>query len=305
MLSLYHDWPKSELHLHLEGSIEPQTLRELNPATTLEEARARYRYEDFPAFIRSYLWAIGHLTGPEHYGLIARRLLERLEREGVRYAEITVSAGVILWRGQEFPPVYEALQAEAERSPVQVRWVLDAVRQWGAEEARRVVKLAAERLGRGVVAFGIGGDELRGPVQWFGDVFREAKDAGLHLTIHAGETAGPESVRDAVRLGAERIGHGIRAADDPALLAHLRDHDIPLEICISSNVATGAVRCLEEHPIRRIFDAGVPILLGTDDPAMFHTTLEREFELAARQFGFTEAELERVARNGFQYAFRE
>jgi aminodeoxyfutalosine deaminase len=305
MLSLYHDWPKSELHLHLEGSIEPQTLRELNPATTLEEARARYRYEDFPAFIRSYLWAIGHLTGPEHYGLIARRLLERLEREGVRYAEITVSAGVILWRGQEFPPVYQALQAEAERSPVQVRWVLDAVRQWGAEEARRVVKLAAERLGRGVVAFGIGGDELRGPVQWFGDVFREAKDAGLHLTIHAGETAGPESVWDAVRLGAERIGHGIRAADDPALLAHLRDHDIPLEICISSNVATGAVRCLEEHPIRRIFDAGVPILLSTDDPAMFHTTLEREFELAARQFGFTEAELERVARNGFQYAFRE
>ncbi len=303
MRSPYRDWPKAELHLHLEGSIEPQTLRELNPATTLEEARAHYRYEDFPAFIRSYLWAIGHLNGSADYALVLRRLLERLEREGVRYTEITLSAGVILWRGQEFAPVYDALEAEAARSPVTVRWVLDSVRQWGVAEARKVVKLAAERVGHGVVAFGIGGDEQRGPVELFGEVFREAKAAGLHLTIHAGETVGAESVWGAVKLGAERIGHGIRAVDDPELLVWLREHDVPLEICVSSNVATGAVPRLEEHPIRRIFEAGVPIVLGSDDPAMFHTTLEHEYELAAAQFGFSEEELRQIAANGFQYAF--
>ncbi len=303
MLSFYHDWPKAELHLHLEGSIEPWTLRELNPATTIEEARQHYVYEDFVGFIHSYLWAIGHLTEPAHYALVARRLLERLAREGVRYAEITVSAGVILWRNQEFAPIYDALEAEAAQSKVRVRWVLDAVRQWGVEEARKVLRLAAERVGKGVIAFGIGGDESRGPAEWFADVFHAAREAGLHLTIHAGETVGPESVWSALKGGAERIGHGISAASDPALLAHLREQGIPLEICISSNVATGSVRSLEEHPVRRIFDAGVPIVLGTDDPAMFHTTLEREYELAAQRFGFGETELQAIAQNGFRYAF--
>jgi adenosine deaminase/aminodeoxyfutalosine deaminase len=303
MKTYYSALPKAELHLHLEGSIEPETLSELNPSTTLEEARSRYRYADFPAFIQSYLWAIRHLNQPEDYALITRRLLERLERQQVRYAEITLSAGVILWRGHEFAPVFDAIHRETEGSPVRVRWVFDSVRQWGIEPARKVLRLAAERTNLGVVAFGIGGDETLGPVEWFGDVFREAKDAGLHLTVHAGETVGAESVWGAVRLGAERIGHGIRAAEDPELLAYLRENHIPLEICISSNVCTGAVKSLAEHPVRRIYAAGVPIVLGTDDPAMFHTTLEREYEIAAREFGFTDKELERIVENGFKYAF--
>jgi adenosine deaminase/aminodeoxyfutalosine deaminase len=299
----YRELPKAELHLHLEGSIEPETLRELDPGLDLEAARARYEYADFQAFIQSYIWAIGHLTAPEHYGLIARRLLERLHRQNVRYAEITVSAGVILRRGHDFAAVFDAIQAEAERSPVAVGWILDVVRQWGPEPARDVVRIASERVGCGVVAFGIGGDEVAGPVEWFGDLMREARDAGLRLTIHAGETAGPESVWNAIRLGAERIGHGIRAADDPALLAHLAERKIPLEICISSNVCTRAVASLGEHPVRRIYDAGVPIVLGTDDPAMFHTNLEREYDLAAREFRFTDEELCGIVENGFRYAF--
>lgn len=294
----YRELPKAELHLHLEGSIEPETLCELGAATP-----APYEYTDFQGFIQAYIWTVGHLKAPEHYGLVARRLLERLERENVVYAEITVSAGVILKRGQDLPAVCDAIQAEAERSPVQVGWILDAVRQWGPEPARDVVRLAAERVGRGVVAFGIGGDEVAGPVEWFGDQMREAREAGLRLTIHAGETAGAESVANAVRLGAERIGHGIRAADNPALLAHLAEREIPLEICISSNVCTRAVASLAEHPVRRIYDAGVPIVLGTDDPAMFHTTLAREYDLAASQFGFTDDELRGIVENGFRYAF--
>ena len=166
-----------------------------------------------------------------------------------------------------------------------------------------MARLAAERVDRGTIAFGIGGDEVAGPVEWFGDVFRFALDSGLHLTVHAGESAGPESVWGAVRLGAQRIGHGIRAADDPKLLEHLRERDVPLEVCISSNVATRVVRRLSEHPVRRIYDAGVPMVLASDDPAMFHTTLTREYELAAREFGFTDAELAGIVENGFRYAF--
>jgi len=303
MPNSYRDLPKTELHLHLEGSVEPETLCELNPSLTIEEVRARYEYSDFLGFIQSYKWLIEHLNKPEDYALIARRTLQRLASENVRYAEVTISAGLVLWRGQEFAPIYDALEAEAAAAPVEVRWILDATRQWGVEHAWSVARLAAERVERGVIAFGIGGDEVGGPVEWFGDVFRFALDAGLHLTVHAGESAGPESVWGAVRLGAQRIGHGIRAADDPALLEHLRERDIPLEVCISSNVETRVVRCLSEHPVRRIYDAGVPMVLASDDPAMFHTTLTREYELAAREFGFTDGELAGIVENGFRYAF--
>jgi len=305
MPNSYRDLPKTELHLHLEGSVEPETLCELDPSLTLEEVRARYEYADFAGFIQSYKWLIQHLNKPEDYALIARRTLARLESENVRYAEITLSAGLVLWRGQEFAPIYDALQAVAEASPVQVRWILDATRQWGVEHTWAVVRLAAARVDRGTIAFGIGGDEVAGPVEWFGEVFRFALDAGLHLTVHAGESAGAESVWGALRLGAQRIGHGIRAADDPKLLEYLRERDIPLEICISSNVATRVVASLSEHPVRRIYDAGVPIVLASDDPAMFHTTLTREYDLAAQEFGFTDAELRAIVENGFRYAFGE
>lgn len=297
------DQPKAELHLHLEGSIEPETLLELEPALTLPQIEERYRYEDFEGFIESYKWAIEHLHTPEDYALVTRRLLGRLARQNVRYAEITLSAGVIVWRRQDLAAIYEAARREAEASPVRVRWILDAIRQLGPGHALEVARLAAERVGEGVVAFGIGGNEALGPVEWFEEVFGFARSRGLRLAIHAGETVGPESVWGALRLGAERIGHGIRAVEDRALLEHLREHDVPLEICISSNLATGAVPSLREHPVRRIFEAGVPIVIASDDPAMFHTTLTREYELVGREFGFSEEELRGVIGNSFRYAF--
>ncbi|MFB3778716.1 MAG: adenosine deaminase [Bryobacteraceae bacterium] len=297
--------PKAELHLHLEGSIEPETLRELDPRLDLDEIRERYQYEDFLGFLRSYKWVVEHLKGPEDYALVTRRLLERLAAENVLYAEVILSAGVILWMNQEVGPVYEAVRRESQASRVEVWWLFDGVRQFGVDHVMRVAELAAERRDQGVIGFGIGGDEARGPANLFQDVYRFAAGQGLRLTAHAGETAGPESVWAALELGAERIGHGIRSIDDPVLVRHLRDHGIPLEISISSNVATGAVASLAEHPVRRLYDAGVPIVLNTDDPAMFHTTLTREYELAAAQFGFSDAELRGIAENGFRFAFRE
>jgi len=179
---------------------------ELNPSLMAGQVRARYRYRNFAEFIESYKWIVAHLRRPSDYALIARRLLDKLAAQNVRYAEITISAGVILSRNQDFAPIYDALCEEAARSPVKVRWILDAIRQLGPEHAMKVAKLAAARAGSGVVAFGIGGDERRGPVEWFAGVFDFAREAGLNLTIHAGETAGPASVWGAVRSARNASG---------------------------------------------------------------------------------------------------
>ncbi len=292
-----HELAKAELHLHLEGSVTPETMRELAPGTSMEEIRERFRFSNFAGFLECFKWVVERLRGPEDYALVTRRLLETLASQNVRYAEITLSAGVVLWKKQEFGRIFDAVRREAAQSPVDVRWNLDAIRHFGADHAMQVAEIAAGYVDDGVVSFGIGGDEERGPAGCFTDVYRFVRAKGLRLTAHAGETAGPESVWAALRLGAERIGHGIRAVDDPALMRHLRDENIPLEICMSSNVATGAV------PVRRLYDAGVPITLNTDDPGLFETTIEKEYDLAAREFGFSERELAQIAENGFRYAF--
>jgi aminodeoxyfutalosine deaminase len=300
----HQELEKAELHLHLEGSLEPGTLREIDPQLTPREIEQRYRYQNFDDFILSYKWVTSLLRTPEAYALAMRRLLERLAADNVCYAEITLSAGVALVRGLDFAPLYDAIAVEASRSNIEVWFILDAIRQLGPEHAFEVARLATHRASGRVVAFGIGGSEALGPAEWFADVFRFVKDHGLQVTVHAGETVGPESIWAALRAGADRIGHGFRAAEDAALSAYLRDHDVPLEICLSSNLALGLVPSLAAHPARSLFDAGVPIVPNTDDPAMFHTTLTREYELAERELGFSRDELRQLAANGFRYAFR-
>lgn len=296
--------PIAELHVHLEGSVEPETLLEIDSSLTRAEIDAATAYRDFAGFLKSFVWVNRFLKEPADYARVARRMFERLAAQGVTYTEVTLSVGVVLWKQQDFAPVFEALQREAARSPIEVRWIFDAIRQFGAEPAKPVFDLAAERVGEGVVAIGLGGDELRGPALTFNDLFHSARDRGLRLTCHAGEIAGPESVWQALAIGAERIGHGIRSIDDPKLVAHLAAERIPLEVCITSNLRTGAVASLADHPVKRLYDAGVPILLNTDDPALFGCTLTSEFELARKEFGFTSEELASIAANSFRYTFQ-
>jgi adenosine deaminase/aminodeoxyfutalosine deaminase len=285
----------TELHLHLEGTIDRRTVMMLDPSLAAGDVDAVWQFTDFSGFINCFKFVAQRLRGPADYALVTRRMMQALALQGVSYAEVTLGAGVVLWRGFDFDAVWKAIR-EAQREafaayPVEIWWNLDAIRQFGPDHVMEVARLASKYVGNGAISFGIGGDEVAGPAHQFRDAYRYAKDAGLHLTAHAGETDGPESVRAALAIGAERIGHGIRAVEDADLMRRLRDEGIPLEVCITSNVCTGAVSSLDAHPVRKLFDAGVPLTLNTDDPGIFECDLAGERGIATAMFGFTEAEL--------------
>ena len=306
-----HALPKAELHLHLEGSIDPPTLLELRQrhgkVSTPAEVDRLYQYADFTGFLMAFKDVTADLQSAEDYELITYRLMEKLKAENILHAEVYVSVGVCLWRKQDFGVVFQGLERGRIRGErdfgISLLWIFDAVRQFGAEKARQVVDLAIRHHGSSVVGFGIGGDERQALPELFRDVYTYAADHGLRLTAHAGETAGPESIWGSLNLSAERIGHGLTAGKDPELIEELSKRQVPIEVCITSNLRTGCCASLTEHPVRNYFDHGLMITLNTDDPAMFGTSLNREFALAQEAFGFTDEHLRELARNSFEASF--
>jgi len=303
--------PKAELHLHIEGSIDPPTLLELRKRHgkngTLADVEQLYRYEDFTGFLLAFKTVTEDLQTPADYELITYRLMQKLKSQNVLHAEVYVSVGVCLWRKQDFDAIFEGLERGRERGErdfgVSLLWIFDAVRQFGPIEAQHVAELAVRHKGSSVVGFGIGGDEQKAPPELFRDVYAYAGENGLHLTAHAGESAGPESIWGALNLRAERVGHGLTAWQDLELVGELATRQIPVEICLSSNLRTGCCRNLTEHPVRNYFDRGLMITLNTDDPAMFRTSLAQEYQLAQDTFGFTDEHLRELARNSFEASF--
>lgn len=325
--SFIQSLPKAELHLHLEGSVEPGTLSELSrrhstPLPTQnnrydvrgsgdvlseDEARRLYSYKDFNGFMLAFKSVTERLRTPEDYELITYRLMQKLRQQNIMHAEVYVSVGVIRWRGQEFEPIFEGMESGRERGlrdfGISLLWIFDAVRHFGPDAAEEVFGLAARYREHNVAGIGIGGDERRGPAEWFRDVYKKAADQGLRLTAHAGETTGPESVWGALNIGAERIGHGLSIAQDPELVEVLAHKQVPVEICVSSNLRTGVCADFGEHPLKKFFDEGLMVTLNTDDPAMFQTSLCKEYELAVEEFGFSQDQLREMARNSFEASF--
>ncbi|MGC2619509.1 MAG: adenosine deaminase [Acidobacteriaceae bacterium] len=307
--------PKAELHLHLEGTVTPETLVELSlrhdaVPLGLDQARALFQYTDFTDFLMAFKAITEHLQTAEDYELATWRMLERLARQGVVHAEVYVSVGVVYyWRHCEFEPLFAGmerarLRAEAELG-ITLYWIFDAVRHFGPEEASRVFRKAAELRPQfpSIIGIGIGGDERRTGSEPFRDLYAEARDAGLRLTAHAGETVGPEGIRGALNIGAERIGHALSAIHDPELMELLAQRQVPLEICITSNLRTSCCARIEDHPVRRYFDAGLMITLNSDDPALFGSDLQGEYRLAHESFGFTPEHLRELAANSIEASF--
>ena len=310
--------PKAELHLHLEGTVLPSTLVELSARhrgrpMTLDEAEALYRFTDFTGFLNAFKAVTELLADPGDYELAAWRMMERLAEQGVVHAEVFVSVGVIyLWRKHEegcFEPIFAALERARQRAEdelgLSVYWIFDAVRHFTVEEAARVFRKAAELKAAhpSVIGIGLGGDERRIGSEPFRTLFAEARAAGLRLTNHAGETTGPEAIREALRIGSERIGHALSAQRDFHLIEEMKERRTPLELNMTSNVRTGVCRSYAEHPLRRYYDAGLLVTLNSDDPAFFASDVENEYRLAHRDHGFTREELRELARNSMRASF--
>ncbi|WBB69758.1 adenosine deaminase [Micromonospora sp. WMMD812] len=287
--------PKVELHVHHVGSASPRIVAELaarhegrSPVPADPAALVDYfAFRDFAHFIEVYLSVVDLIRDQEDVWILTHEVARELARQQVRYAELTITPYSHVRRGIPAPAFCEAIEDARKRAEadfgIELRWCFDIPGEAGLPAAEETLRIALEERPDGLISFGLGGPEIGVPRPQFTPYFDRARAAGLRSVPHAGETTGPQTVWDALRdLGAERIGHGISAADDPELLAHLAEHRIALEVCPTSNVRTRAVASLDEHPLPRLVDAGVLVTINSDDPPMFGTTLDDEYAVAAR-----------------------
>lgn len=325
--------PKAELHLHLRGAIPIPFLKEqfrkcppqralalapppqsrfmrqhpgvgriLDSEDPVSEAEGLFTQATFEQFLGAYLFTSYFVRELEDFERLVAGVRQELRNQNIVYAEITVSVPEYIQQGIDFEALMGVLAEDPPGLP-KVRWIVDAVRNYGPEAALALLERLRASRPPTVIGLTLGGAEHKQPPARFVEVYARARACGLRTTVHAGEALGPESVWDAVRvLGVERVGHGVRAIEDPALVAHLAEEKIPLEVCPTSNVRTGIYPSLEAHPVRRLVNAGVPVSVNTDDPTFFAVSLAEELA-NLRRLDFSWTEIGEVARAAFQMAF--
>jgi len=296
----FDEVPKVELHVHLEGAIPHAALFELirkyggDPSVPNVEILAeRFRYRNFPQFIEQWMWKNQYLREAEDFGFIAELTARDMAGQNIRYAEVFYSPSSFVRKGLDVQDLTQAVRAGFSKvDGIEIGLIADLVRNNGPDNERKTLAGLREVKDLGVIGIGIGGSEHEFPPAPFRMLYDEAREMGFHVNAHAGEAAGAQSVWDAVRLlRAERIGHGTRAIEDGELVRYLAEHRIPLDMCPMSNVRTGVVGRLADHPIRRFVEAGVVVTVNSDDPKMFQTSLAEEYRLLERECGFTRSEI--------------
>ncbi|MEA1979005.1 MAG: adenosine deaminase [Chloroflexota bacterium] len=318
------DLPKIELHIHLEGAILPRTVLHLArrhgvslPATDEDGLRHWYQFTDFKHFIEIYLVIQNLLRTPEDFELVTYDFGREMQRQNIRYAEATFTPFTHIWQDKGLTPDDMIVGLDAGRRRVaddfgvEIAWVMDIPRNLSFADGKYTgsasdptVEMALAWQDWGVVALGLGGNEVGAPPEPFAHAFDAARAGGLHSVPHAGETVGPESVWGSIRaLGAERIGHGVRSIEDPMLVDYLVRQQMPLEVNPTSNLCLGVYPSYEAHPLRRLWDAGAYVTINSDDPPLFNTTLNREYRVLIDHFGFDAAMLEQITLNALRASF--
>lgn len=307
--------PKAELHVHHVGSASPRIVAELaarHPAAGVPADAGKlaeyFTFRDFAHFIEVYLSVVDLIRDAEDVRMLTYEVAREMAAQQIRYAELTVTPYSSVRRGiaaEAFLEAIEDARLAAERElGIVLRWCFDIPGEAGLAAAAETARIATDLRPDGLVSFGLGGPEIGVPRPQFAPYFDAARAVGLHSVPHAGETTGPETIWDSIRLlGAERIGHGTSAVGDPRLLDHLAEHRIPLEVCPTSNVATRAVTEISQHPLAQLVAAGVPVSINTDDPPMFSTDLNHEYAIAAELLGLDRAGVAALAGNAVSASF--
>ena len=307
--------PKVELHVHLEGTAPPDLIRRLAERNGLPvpegvfAAPDRFAYIDFLDFLKTYDKAASVIRTGEDYRDITYEYLMSCAAEGAIYVELTASpdhAKLVGMSDEEhLDGIARGIDDARAGSGIEGRILISCVRNFGVEPALRVARYAAELPHPYVVGFSMAGDEENYPPAAYAEAFEIAAAAGLGCTVHAGEWAGPESVREGLTLPVSRIGHGVRSIEDPALVEELAERGTVLEVCPTSNVVLGIYPSYEEHPLPRLRDAGVQVTLGSDDPPYFGATIGGEYALCGEHYGFDDEALRAITRTAIEAAFCE
>ncbi|MGB3479517.1 MAG: adenosine deaminase [bacterium] len=307
--------PKVELHLHLEGAIPLETLFDFiqkrggEPSIkNLDDLRRKLNYTEFAHFIDLWVWKNTFIKEEKDFEEIAYQVLCNLSKQNVKYVEAHYAPGDYWRQGLSEQGITECLIKGKKRAHddfgIGCELILDICRDNGPEKGMERLNMLKPYLGKGLIGIGLGGSEQIYPADPYADVYEEARERGFRLTAHAGEAAGPESIWAAIeKLGVERIGHGTRANEDPQLVSLLKQRQIPLEICVISNVRTGVCGSIEAHPIKKYFKQGLMVTVNSDDPVMFNTTISQEYLVLVKKLGFTINDLKRLSMNGIKASF--